>query len=78
MYKVYYGTNSGSYDKIDVTYINNGDYIYGLEDGQTYYFAVAAVDYAGNVSPLSQEVSYTVSRPTAPVLQTEMVYDRYG
>ena len=37
--------------------------ITGLEAGQTYYFAVIAVDLAGQESDLSDEISYTTSPP---------------
>ena len=60
-YRIYYGTSSRSYgpyipvDKNTTSYtINN------LTEGQTYYFALTAVDTSGNESGYSQEVSKTI------------------
>ncbi len=61
-YRIYYGTSSRSYgpyisvDKNTTSYtINN------LTEGQTYYFALTAVDTSGNESGYSQEVSKVIS-----------------
>jgi len=61
-YRIYYGTSSRSYgpyipvDKNTTSYtINN------LTEGQTYYFALTAVDTSGNESGYSQEVSKSIA-----------------
>ncbi len=61
-YKVYYGTSSRNYDGnvwIDspdqTTYV-----IDNLQEGTTYYFAVTAVDLAGQESELSDEASKAI------------------
>jgi len=62
-YQVYVGTNSGTYTypgspftvgKVDTYTINN------LPIGQTYFFAVSAIDTTGNTSTLSPEVSKSI------------------
>jgi fibronectin type 3 domain-containing protein len=59
-YKIYYGTQSHVYSS-SITYGDISDVtISGLADGQTYYFAVSAVDNEGNESALSGEAVYTV------------------
>lgn len=62
-YNVYCGTQSRSYDlPISVGIITN--YVFAdLEAGTTYFFALTAVDNAGNESGYSSEVSYTTSAP---------------
>lgn len=56
-YKIYYGTASGNYS----TSINVGKVttytVNGLSTGRTYYFAVAALDQAGNESVKSDEAT---------------------
>ncbi len=65
-YNVHFGTQSGSYPNV-ISYPDISDVIIpGLQDGQTYYFAVSAVDTNGNESVLSNEASYAV--PVAPQL----------
>jgi hypothetical protein len=60
-YRIYYGTSSRSYGpyipvgKGVTTYTLNG-----LVDGNTYYFALTAVDSSGNESGYSAEVSKTI------------------
>ena len=70
-YNVYFGTESGVY--FDVTNCPDiSDVIIpGLEDGTTYYFAVSAVDDAGNESELSNEAYYTVPPPAPFTLQVQ-------
>ena len=62
-YKVYYGTESGAYDKV----VNVGNItsqkIENLTDGQTYYFVVTAYDASGNESSFSAEVNIVVQAP---------------
>jgi hypothetical protein len=60
-YKVYYGLASGSYFQSFGSGISAGNgvmyTVYGLTTGQTYYFAVTAVDAAGVESQFSNEAS---------------------
>ncbi len=59
-YRVYYGHTSGNYsNKVDVG--NQTSYEFtGLVSGQTYYIVTTSYDSAGNESPFSNEVVYTV------------------
>ncbi len=61
-YKVYYGTASGNYDSS--VWIDSADqtsYVFeNLQEGNTYYFAVTAVDLADQESELSEEVSKNI------------------
>ncbi|HDH13071.1 MAG TPA: hypothetical protein ENG83_12880 [Nitrospirae bacterium] len=62
-FNIYQGTVSGSYDPAPI----NGSYPYSglgftdinVTNGQTYYYIIKAVDYSGNESPASVEVSDT-------------------
>lgn len=60
-YRVYFGTASGAYDQAlgaGVAVGTASTYTVGsLTPGQTYYFAVTAVDAAGGESPYSNEAS---------------------
>jgi hypothetical protein len=64
-YKLYYGTNSRSYDQtIDVKNFTTNT-VDTLQSGTTYFFAVVAYNTAGLESDYSNEVSYTpTSAPT--------------
>ncbi|CAI4031827.1 hypothetical protein DNFV4_02248 [Nitrospira tepida] len=56
-YKVYYGTSPGNYTtNINVGKVTNYT-VNGLATGRTYYFAVTALDNAGNESGFSNEAS---------------------
>jgi hypothetical protein len=61
-YRLYYGLSSQTYAfTIDVG--NEVTYVLtGLDQGQTYYFAVIAYDTAGDESLFSQELTYQVPR----------------
>jgi hypothetical protein len=63
-YRVYYGTASGSYVQTFGSGVNVGNKrsftATGLLSGQRYFFAVTAVDAAGNESAYSAEVSKVV------------------
>jgi hypothetical protein len=74
----YYGTNSSDYTYSDTSYIPNGDLISGLVLGQTYYFAVAAVNTNGTVSALSQPLAYTVPIPSSFAMQYQVDRDYSG
>jgi fibronectin type 3 domain-containing protein len=70
-YNVFFGTQSGVYfDSILITNETSVT-IPGLEDGQTYYFAVTAVDGSYSESPVSNEAVYTVPAPTSIALQVQ-------
>ena len=60
-YKIYYGTESGSYDDV----LDVGDTtsfpINNLVVGTTYFFVVTAYDFSGNESGFSDEVSTTIT-----------------
>ncbi len=59
-YRIFYGNAPGSYQcALDVGNTNNVT-IGGFLEGQVYYIAVTAYDYAGNESPFSREVSVDV------------------
>jgi hypothetical protein len=77
-YIVYYGTCSKVYSGS----INAGNatsaQVYCVNDGATYYFAVASVDAQGNQSALSGEVSYAVPLPIPSPLQAQVNYDQNG
>lgn len=61
-YRVYYGNESRQYHS-DLYVGSATSYkFYDLEGNQTWYFAVTALDYAGNESDLSDEVSVFVER----------------
>jgi len=65
-YRVYYGTSSGSYSyQIDAGNATS-EIIPNLAPGTTYYIAATAYDAAGNESPVSDEMSYTVPAAGAP------------
>jgi hypothetical protein len=77
-YRIFSGTKSGVYTNFDTSYEANGEYVYGLEQGRTYYFAVSAIDADGHVSPLSKEFAYTVPVVKPVPLQTQLYYDGNG
>lgn len=56
-YKVFYGTASRNYTtNIDVGNVTSYT-VTGLPSGQTYYFAIKAMDTTGNLSVFSNEVN---------------------
>ncbi len=77
-YQVLYGTQSGVYTNSAISYNMDGAVIYGLEEGETYFFAVSGMDADGNKSSLSPELAYVVSVPSPPVLQSEVYTDWDG
>jgi len=60
-YRVYFGTASHAYNQSYGSGLSAGNQtsytVSGLQSGQTYYFAVTAIDAAGNESSYSSEVS---------------------
>lgn len=54
-YRVYYGTNPGSYRYVLDTGNTTSVTVDGFIDGNTYYIAVTAYDFSGNESDYSQE-----------------------
>jgi hypothetical protein len=66
-YKVYYGQASKNYTFV-VNVGNQSTYtVTGLQDGQTYYFAVRAYDTSGNESTFSNEVNLTPPPPSGGI-----------
>jgi len=65
-YNVYYGTGSRSYQNEIPTGTNLTAAVSGLAGGQTYYFAVTAVDASGLESDFSGEVTYSVPQTNSP------------
>ena len=64
-YRVFYGTHSGVYTNSVLFFGAVDDVVMsGLQVGTTYYFAVQSNDQQGDISPISNEASYTV-----PVIQ---------
>jgi fibronectin type 3 domain-containing protein len=74
-YNIYYGTQSGFYTDSTSYGAANDVVIHGLEIGQTYYFAVTAVDAYGNESDLSNEASSAVPTPKPLLLQAHGTTD---
>jgi hypothetical protein len=70
-YKVYSGTASRTYSSNCNVGNSTNSTISGLTAGITYYFAVTALDTAGNESGYSGEVSYTVPTSAPPSSQPQ-------
>lgn len=63
-YRIYYGTHSADYNRqISVGNVTSHR-VDGLEEGRRYFFAVTAVDFSGNESGFSNEVSIEI--PQSP------------
>lgn len=60
-YRLFYGTKSGIYTNSIVFSDVNDVEVDGLQGGVTYYFAVQSTDLQGDVSPLSNEATYSVA-----------------
>jgi hypothetical protein len=70
-YNVYYGTASRAYsERISVSSTATSATVTNLQAGQTYYFAVTAINFAGLESGYSAEVFYTT--PNAVALQIQV------
>ena len=65
-YKIYRGTSSGSLTLIDTIGTNTSYVAAGLANGVTYYFAVSAVNAAGESAQSSEQSATPASTPTAP------------
>ena len=62
-YKLSYGSSSGSYTStMDVGNVTNA--VVQIVTGQTYYFVVQAYNTAGQLSPYSAEVPFTLATPS--------------
>lgn len=67
-YSVKYGTQSGSWDHEVILDAETYEYsVNGLSYGQQYYFVVTAQNASGE-SDVSNEITYLVAEPDAPVL----------
>ena len=67
-YRLYYGTQSGRPSQsLGVGNVTTAT-ITNLNDGTTYFFAIAAVNRVGLEGPLSNEVSCTTPNPAVHVL----------
>lgn len=63
-YRLYYGTRPADYSK-QIWVGNATSYrVTGLEEGRRYFFALTAVDFSGNESGFSNEVSVEIPRST--------------
>ncbi len=60
-YRLFYGTKSGIYTNSIVFSDVNDVEVDGLQGRVTYYFAVQSTDQQGDISPLSNEASYSVA-----------------
>ena len=67
-YKVYCGTAPREYDYILDVGMNNRVYIAGLQDDDTYYFAVTAYNTSGGESSFSREIQATIPQDVLPIL----------
>lgn len=74
VYKVFYGTGSGNYsDCVTVNSTQTSCEINSLLDGNTYYFAVKAVDISGQESEFSSEVYKYIPVPNVlPVANIQL------
>jgi len=66
-YNIYIGTQPGIYDSPNSpTFVDkafNSTSIENLQEGETYYFAITAVDISGNESGPSEEITKTIPPP---------------
>ena len=63
VYKIYYGTTSGSYTQAVSVGLVAQATITGLKSGTTYYFTATAYDYTGLESDYSNETSFSMPAP---------------
>jgi hypothetical protein len=76
-YVLYYGVDSGQYTSSLDAGTGTMMTVSGLSPGQTYYFAVAAYDYSGVLSPCSNEATNTAplltpAQPARPPMAVAM------
>ena len=73
-YRVYYWTDGGSFtNSITFSDASSDVTISGLKDGETYYFAVSAINTNGDESLPSNEASYAVPVPDPVEVQVQGV-----
>ena len=65
-YKIYYGTNSGSYTASVDAGSATSAVISGLQEGVTYFFSAVAYDASNNESGFSNEITYAVPAAATP------------
>ena len=65
-YNIYYGNASHNYGNVVFAGTNLAMVVSGLPTGQTYYFAVTAVDSLGNESDFSNEISDSIAAVNQP------------
>ncbi|MCC7375358.1 MAG: tandem-95 repeat protein [Verrucomicrobiales bacterium] len=70
-YRLYRGTASGKYDAGTNVGLQTLADVSGLADGQTYFFAVSAINQSGLESPRSIEVAYQVPTNLPPVVTND-------
>ncbi|MCC7375188.1 MAG: tandem-95 repeat protein [Verrucomicrobiales bacterium] len=70
-YRLYRGTSSGNYDAATNVGLQTIAEVSGLVDGQTYYFAVSAINQSGLESGRSVEIAYQVPLNYPPVSNGE-------
>lgn len=77
-YVIFYGTQSGVYDN-SMTFLGATEgVVTGLASGETYYFAVAAIDRHGVENVLSNEVLAVIPGQAPIVLQTQTFTNESG
>jgi len=65
-YKIYYGTNPGSYTASVDAGSATSAVISGLQEGVTYFFSAVAYDASNNESGFSNEITYAVPAAATP------------
>ncbi len=66
-YRIYIGTSSGHYPRIEETGTEASHTVTGLDRGVTYYFSVSAFNDQGVEGALSDELAVTVDTPPLPM-----------
>jgi hypothetical protein len=71
-YRVFYGSESGSYTDYVDSYNWDGATINYLTEGSTNYFAVVGIDADGDQTPMSEELMFVVPTQNQPRLVSEI------